>query len=227
MIIETTAPIHIDDLKKYFSEKNVSFLIDYQASALRREKLITYLSNLEIPCELTNIDENLLRDYFHSTTIFKCKTLEQEAIDILHFYKGIHDNGLYTSSHAKFITDNLEIIEKWVKRLDSLSLYNLYVIEEEKFKKHVESYPEDDTKDLEGVNFINIVSNTNFFSYYSKVKESNLTFYSSYFNEYMFKGKNLYSYWANGNNPMFLLSWDISRGNGKKYVKARKNASLI
>ena len=28
----------------------------------------------------------------------------------------------------------------------------------------------------------------------------------------MFKGQNLYSYWANENNPMFLLTWGIANG---------------
>ena len=25
----------------------------------------------------------------------------------------------------------------------------------------------------------------------------------------MFKGRNLYSFWANNNNPMFLITWGI------------------
>jgi hypothetical protein len=28
----------------------------------------------------------------------------------------------------------------------------------------------------------------------------------------MFKGQNLYSFWANENNPMFLLTWGIAVG---------------
>ena len=28
----------------------------------------------------------------------------------------------------------------------------------------------------------------------------------------MFRGKNLYSYWANENNPLFLITFGISEG---------------
>lgn len=227
MIIETKAPISIDELKKHFTNKDTSFLIDYEKCELKGEKLLTYLSNLDLPIDLKNIDYGLVKDYFYSTSIIKCKELQEWTIDILHYYKGIYDNGTYTSSHAKFITDNLEIIEKWVKRLDSLSLFNMYIVNEEKFKKYVESYPKDETNDLEGINFISILNNTRFFQYYEKVDEKNLFYYPKYFKEYMFKGKNLYEYWANANNPMFLITWDIARGNGKKYVKARKNAPFI
>jgi hypothetical protein len=42
----------------------------------------------------------------------------------------------------------------------------------------------------------------------------------------MFRGKNLFEYWANENNPMFLLTWDTVRGNHKDYIEA-KNATLV
>ena len=47
MIIETKAPIAIDDLKKHFTDKDVSFLIDYKTSDLKGEKLLTYLNLLQ------------------------------------------------------------------------------------------------------------------------------------------------------------------------------------
>ena len=222
MIIETKAPIAIDDLKKHFTEKDVSYLIDYKQSELKGEKLLTYLSNLDLPCDLKNVDYDLLKDYFHSTSIIDCNKLEEMAIEVLHIYKNVNPK-LYHGPHSKFISQNLEIVEKWVKKLDSLSLFNLYIVEEDKFKDYVKSHPKDETNDLEGVNFISILDNTNFFSYYSKVDDKNLTYYTKYFNDYMFRGKNLYEYWANSNNPMFLLTWDTARGNGKEYIKAREN----
>jgi len=36
----------------------------------------------------------------------------------------------------------------------------------------------------------------------------------------MFKGNNLFSYWANENNPMFLLTWGIASGNIQKAQEA-------
>jgi len=225
MIIETKAPIAIDDLKKHFTEKDVSYLIDYKQSELKGEKLLTYLSNLDLPCDLKNVDYDLLKDYFHSTSIIKVKQLEEMAIDVLHQYKHV-DVNTYNGPASKFISENLEIVEKWVKKLDSLSLFNMYIVEKDAFKDYVEGHPKDETNDLEGVNFISILKNTRFFEYYGKVDEKNLTYYPKYFKEYMFRGKNLFEYWANPNNPMFLLTWDTVRGNHKDYIEA-KNATPI
>lgn len=220
MIIETKAPIDIEDLKKHFTNKDVSYIIDYKISDLKGEKLLTYLSNLDLPCDLKNIDNELMKDYFHSSSIVKCKALEERAIDILHQFKTVNKNS-YDGEASKFISENLEIVQKWAKKLDSLSLYNLHIVKEGAFKEYVEQHPKDDTDELEGINFISILNNTRFFEYYGKVDDKNLTYYTKYFNDYMFRGKNLFEYWANENNPLFLLTWDIAEGNGKDYIEAR------
>jgi len=167
MIIETKAPIAIDDLKKHFTDKDVSFLIDYKASDLKGEKLLTYLSNLDLPCDLKNADYDLLKDYFHTSSLLKCNALEEMTIEVLHQYKNV-DVNRYDGKASKFVSENLEIVEKWVKKLDSLSLYNMYIVEDDKFKEYVETHPKDDTNDLAGVNFVSILHNTRFFQYYGK-----------------------------------------------------------
>ena len=225
MIIKTKAPIDIEDLKKHFVNKDVSYIIDYKISDLKGEKLLTYLSNLDLPCDLKNADYDLLKDYFHTSSLLKCNALEEMTIEVLHQYKNV-DVNRYDGKASKFVSENLEIVEKWVKKLDSLSLYNMYIVEDDEFKKYAESHPKDDTNDLEGVNFVSILHNTRFFEYYGKVEDKNLKFYTKYFKEYMFRGKNLYEYWANENNPLFLITWDIARGNSKEYIEAR-NATPI
>ena len=173
MIIETKAPIAIDDLKKHFTDKDVSFLIDYKTSDLKGEKLLTYLSNLDLPCDLKNADYDLLKDYFHTSSLLKCSALEEMTIEVLHQYKHVDANN-YNGPASKFVSENLEIVEKWVKKLDSLSLYNMYIVEDDKFKEYAESHPKDDTNDLEGVNFVSILHNTRFFEYYGKVEDKNI-----------------------------------------------------
>ena len=53
------------------------------------------------------------------------------------------------------------------------------------------------------------MKNEEFFYFYQILDTSNLRYYSRYFSENMFKGRNLYSFWANNNNPMFLITWGI------------------
>ena len=44
-----------------------------------------------------------------------------------------------------------------------------------------------------------------FFIWFDKVEEKSLKYYSKYFNDYMFKGKSLYNFWANENNPFLII----------------------
>ena len=57
-IIETIVPISIDNLKKYFTDKNTSFIIDYNNSSLKGNKFLTYISNLDVPCDVI-LDDSL------------------------------------------------------------------------------------------------------------------------------------------------------------------------
>ena len=48
-VIKTIAPIAIEDLKKYFLDKSITYNIDYTNSKIKGTKLLTYISNLDIP----------------------------------------------------------------------------------------------------------------------------------------------------------------------------------
>jgi len=200
-IIETTAPIDINHLKEYFQDKTISFLIDYDKSSLKGEKLLTYLSNLDIPADIKfETEEGMhecLEAYLHSTSLVNIHTLEMLVISLL-------------LKHLSFPQYD-EILDFWKERLDSLPTYNLYVVNSEYFKHFAESHEHDDTKSLQGINWVSLLKNVQFYQYYQIADTKNVKFFDSYFNEYMFKGKNLYEFWANENNTMFLLTWDIAK----------------
>ncbi len=226
-VVNVTAPIQIEDLKKYFTDKTTFYQIDYKQSQLKGSKILTYLSNLDIPADLTldNLDEqefnSLVKDYMECSFLVNINSLESVVIDILLEHKGLVDGNKY----SKFIEDNKNVIELWVKKLDSLTLYNMYSIDDPKFTEFVSSFPKDETDSLVGVNFVSLIKNNKMYLLYNRIDKSNLTFYEKYFNDYMFKGKNLYSYWANENNPLFLLTFNIAEGKvkGKEYVETIKN----
>lgn len=223
-IVETTAPISLNHLKLYFTDKNTKYIIDYENSQLKGELLLTYLGNLELPCDLKieNIESmyDLLTQYLSFKQIISIPCLEDKAIDILFQYKG-----LIETSDDKFINDNIEIIQSWAKKLDSLTLYNMWIIETDEFKDFVKTHPENDTDSIEGINFVSLLKHQHFYSYYNIMNEANLEYYSTYFNEYMFKGNNLFAYWAHENNPLFLLTWSIASGqmNPDEYISSLRN----
>ena len=210
-IIETTAPITIENLKLFFENKETKYLIDYEKSILKEEKLLVYLSNLEIPCDIkfSNVEsfDELLKIYLKSSVIVKIPSLEFGLIDLLLQY-----NEINTMVDGEFIKEIEEDLAIWSNKLKSLSLYNVYTINDESMQNWVKQFPEDDTTETKGINFVSLLSNSELYRIFEKVNQSELKYYSSYFEKYMFKGQNLFSFWANENNPMFIINNCIASG---------------
>ena len=210
-IIETTAPITIENLKLFFENKETKYLIDYEKSILKEEKLLVYLSNLEIPCDIkfSNVEsfDELLKIYLKSSVIVKIPSLEFGLIDLLLQY-----NEINTMVDGEFIKEIEEDLAIWSNKLKSLSLYNVYTINDESMQNWVKQFPEDDTTETKGINFVSLLSNSELYRIFEKVNQSELKYYSSYFEKYMFKGQNLFSFWANENNPMFIINNGIASG---------------
>ena len=218
-VIETKAPIDIDNIKKFFVDKSIFYLIDYKKSDLKGGKLLTYLSNLDLPCDIKNIDDELILEYFNSISLVNIKSLENVAMQILFEYKGLIKDKIYSS----FINANKQVVEKWIEKLESLRLYNMYIVNNNEFTNYVKSFPRDENKELNGINFISLLKREEFFLFYSKkAEDKKLKYFVNYFDDYMFKGKNLFEYWANEKNPLFLLTWATANGKGKEYIQARE-----
>lgn len=207
-IIKTPAPIDIADLKKYFVDKETFFEIDYAASTIKEEKLLVYISNLDLPCDIVFGDEDaleLVRCYLESNFLVNLPSLEELTISLLLQHKGIQE-----VQNPDMLAELKPQLDSWVQKLDSLPLFNMYCLNDLEMQEWVTSqHPQNDTADLTGVNFVSLLKYTDFYQFYEKI-EGEPTFYSEYFNEYMFKGNNLFSYWANVNNPMFLLTSSIA-----------------
>lgn len=212
-IIETVAPIAIEELKKYFADKNTKYVLNYKDSKLQGLKFLTYLSNLDIPADVSveiYSDEHfeLLKEYFHCPFIVNIDLLEKSAIHALLCYKGLEDD----EKMNKFVQDNLEIVTHWSNVLDSLSLYNFYTVKLEALHNFVKGHPEATEEPLNGLNFVSVLKHEDFYQFYQAINRKELKYYPKYFNEYIFKGKNLYAYWGNENNPMFCLTYGIASG---------------
>lgn len=224
-IINTLAPIPITELKKYFEDKNTFYVINYQDSTLKGSKLLTYLSNLDLPCDI-QIDKDsdefmeLVVNYLHHPLITHIPVLEEAVINLMLESKGLEEHG-----YATLINENKEIVNKWSSVLDSLSLYNLYTVASDELKEFISLFPVSEISTTEGINFVSILKHERFFNFYSKVDKTSLLVYKHYFDQNMFKGKNLYAYWANENNPLFLITYGIASGNldVAEYNQAKKN----
>jgi hypothetical protein len=219
-IVETKAPISIEDLKLYFNDNETFYNIDYTTSDIKSEKLLVYISNLDIPCNIKFNSEEEIEEmigvYLNSNFLVNIESLELKAMDLL-----FQEKGIIKKRDLALLEKYSEEIDTWATKLESLTLFNMYMLNSNEIKEWItESHPTDDTSELTGVNFLSLLKYEMFYSYYQKMTQE-LKYFSTYFNEYMFKGKNLYSYWANENNPMFILTYHISQGtlNVEEYHK--------
>ena len=218
-MIESIVPIELKDLKKYFEDKTETYLLDYENSTLKGAQFLTYLSNLDIPCDIKNMNEELISEYLKSQMLVSIPKLEKEIIAVLFEHKGLTKTDKYKS----VIEENKEILDKWAGKLESLPLYNMSIVGEGAFNDFVESYPKDETEDVRGINFVSLLKHKEFYSYYQMPKENIVKNYTKYFKEYMFKGKSLFEYWANASNPLFLMTWAVAEGkfDSKEYNKRK------
>jgi hypothetical protein len=222
-VITTKAPIGIEDLKVYFQDKDTKYLIDYGISDLKGEKLLTYLGNLDLPCDIIyDNDESLfemVEAYLKFTHIVNIQSLELRVIDMLLQRKNLKQQ--FTPNAVERFGD---LLDQWIQKLEALVLYNIHMLNDESLKESVSNQPHNDTDSTEGINFVSLLKHSDFYTFYESINDSNIVYYTKYFNDYMFKGQNLYSYWANENNPMFLLTWGIANG---IVTKEQYDASVI
>lgn len=225
-VIHTTAPIKIEDLKLYFQDKELTFLIDYKGSTIKAEKLLLYISNLDIPCDIriSGREEilEIMTAYLAGSFLVNVPSLEKLAISLLLQHKGLEEvvDQPLLDTLSPYLVD-------WTQKLESLPLFNMYSINDDELKNWViNNHEVDDTSDLKGINFVSLLKYEDFYYFYQQIS-STPKYYSALFNEYIFKGKNLYAYWANENNPMFLLTHAIASGtlDTEEYVNCAKNSS--
>lgn len=209
-IIETTAPIGLNELKEYFTDKNVTYVIDYQQSKLQENKLLTYISNLDLPIDIKFDPKSpegleLIKNYMSTQAVVDVPSLEIAVLDILFDYR-------FKEEITPFVAENKELIDLWCRILDSLTLYNMGIVEDEELSKFPQQFPEENISPNASLNFVNLLKYPGFYVFYEKIDKSHLTFFKNLFEEYIYKGKSLYEYWAVGANPLFLLTYGIASG---------------
>jgi arsenate reductase-like glutaredoxin family protein len=225
-IIETIVPISIDNLKKYFENKNIKFLIDYDESKIKDEKFLLYISNLDIPCDIKFDKTNkshleLIKLYMNSKSLINLPVIEEEVLEICLEASGF---GL-DDSRKEFIEENYEIINVWLDILKSLSLYNFYTLKEhDTLKEEYILQHEKRSSDGLGINFVNLLKYEDCCLLFMRdtFSSEKLYYYEDIFNEYMFNGKNLFHYWQNENNRLYMLTWAITSGTWRRMAEEGK-----
>jgi len=232
----TIAPIPLDDLKEYFSNKELSFLIDYSKSTLKADKFLTYLSNLDVPCDVL-LEKNeetleLVKEYMNTRMMVKLPVLEKLVMNILFASQGVDNGMLYTNKLfaqeqlVQFAEDNKEIVDKWLVAVTSGSLYNLHCIKDDKIKNSLGDFEKIEDEQFCGINYVNLYKYEELYEIFPLVSLERRKFLVKQFTEPMFKGESLYNYWFVPGNVVALITEAVSDGtwDNDKYLSAKEES---
>ncbi|MFN9066735.1 MAG: hypothetical protein ACK5V3_05865, partial [Bdellovibrionales bacterium] len=205
---EVTAPLSIDQIKEHFTQKNLMFIIDVSKSQLKDHALITYLSNLEIPCELSFVNsskaevKSLVKSYMESKSLVNSNNLKflsaQIVLDSVGYDSdSLFENALLNKDERKsFINDNSKLVDSWAQFVSSSVVFAVssYPALEEHFQ-FKNSIPQINDPDVVGFNVVNLFSIPGFMeSFYSQPQKFQPQYYKSQFDDYIYKGKNFFHY---------------------------------
>lgn len=217
--IHATVPLSIEQLKQYFDDKDTRYIIDYTNSQLKSAKLLMYISNLDLPLDVvfdldTPDGRELLHAYMSSHFMVSIPSLELAALDELLAYR-------FGTSKTPFYEQYPDIIHRWERLIDSLTVYNMYTINDDTCQAFARSFPHETFRDPVGVgiNFVNLLKYDETYAFLSAPNNEACRFFGDIFTSntddnasYIFKGKNLFHFWAVANNPMFLFTIGVASG---------------
>ena len=238
MIKNTIAPIPIEDLKTYFEDKSTTFNVDYNKSTLKGEKLLTYLSNLDVPCDISFKDTeqqevvDFIVSYMQTRMLVKLQSLELTVLQILlaninENQGALYKNKLLSFNEAKdFIEANSELIERWMIALTSGSIYNLNCLNDDNIKKSIEGFEKVDDDQFCGINYVNLYKYNDLYEIFPHVPLKDRKFLTKQFEQPMFKGDPLYNYWFVPGNTVALISDAVAEGlwDSNKYKQLKEES---
>lgn len=218
-IIVTTAPIQMDLLKLKFTE-DVHYVIDYEQSKFKGKVLITYLTNLNLSCEIQfgclETELEMLKEYLALGTLVNLPQMEEVTLNLLLAVQG--KENILTFDPTEFINENFDVLNRWLINVNMLPTYALQC--HPKLKDMVQQFEEVEDS-LVGINFVNLIKHWQFPVLVSDIDESEWCWNKLFFTEPCFAGKPMFDFYQDKNNPYFvsLLALD-SEENFAEFDKA-------
>ena len=121
-----------------------------------------------------------------------------------------------------FITENLDVVERWCVMLDSSAVFNLHCLGDAGFDKFIEeTFEVIDDPDYVGINYVNTYS-LPWIGYYigsiGNLGERPAKFFANQFNEYRFKGKNMNHYFNTEANILAVQTQVMASGKWEETI---------
>jgi hypothetical protein len=204
-IIETTVPIPVEQLREIIDTSDVKVIVDLTLSSVKPIQALIYLSNLDLDVDVRFDDADrlaVLDAYLNLPTLLKCPLLETMVLELILHLKGIiHVDYV----DVEWCNQRREVTTKWASLIESTILFIPSIVDEDDMPKVSESFTEDTTNDMIGVNFVNVFDNELFPLVFRRINWSLVKNYSHYFKDYMYKGHNLFSFWTRPENTVHAM----------------------
>jgi len=215
-LVKTILPLSPLDMVEFFKDKEKIFLIDYVESKkeMSAKSILIYLSNLQINCEFDSIDAELVTEYLYLKDLCNTPELDVFVANLVYFDK-YNEPYLDTQSFADFgvevLKENAEVINFYKRIMESSTLYILSKnFEELKENESEEQYPT-----RSGFCFLNLYKIPDFLiMFLADIKPlEDQIYFDEYFDNdnYIFKGKNLFEYFAHDDNLFYKYLVNLSR----------------
>lgn len=226
-IRQVSVPLEIAQIKEYFENKELFFLISYSNSKIKGNMFLTYISNLDLPCEIDFSGAckedrfELLKFYFETRNLNESNVLRYAASQVMLERKGFDTMPMFIhpvftrEECAEFINTNREMIERWNTFISSTMIYMLTAFKEiEETYSFKNQFPLVEDPHYIGSNVVQLFSVPGFLEqFFSKAADTEIFYFKSQFEEYMFRGKNLFHYFDNPENTLLMLFNEMLAGN--------------
>lgn len=215
-------PLDDNQLLEFIDNQDKVYEIDFSKNTLDNQTALTYLSNLEMKCnvDFSNLSLeqkfDLIKTYMMFDSMVSIENLEKITLQIFNQYKGliIEDSILDILSKdeiSSFVKENQDLLQKYDEVLSSIFFFNLMSFynneEKELMKKGC-------TKIIQnpryiGINFVNLLKYPEFYAQFLLDKPKYTYYFKEYFEDYMFEGYNLFKFLQTENNIILRVFSDI------------------
>lgn len=203
-------PLSPNDMVEFFKDKSQFYEVDMETSLkdMTERSLLSYLANLGINCTFTKVTPTLMKEYMFMKDFVNSPMLAAIHANIVYFLK--YDEIAYSFAEEdfgiddirQFVLDNDELIVEQCVFLDSFLLFAATRKEDSEVKYE---NVDEELHDEIGFSVLRLLTFDDFMLTYSKSIPplEDQVYYTKYFDDYMFKGQNLFHYAAA--SPLFGL----------------------
>lgn len=219
-VIRTTAPIPIQELKRAFSE-NIVFEIDVDETRLPPKRLLNYVCNVKVPCELVFGKNDrfleLVVAYMETNLLYRCPEFETMALMVVMNSMGIDISfDGFTKDEIASVESRLGpgVIDLWRIRLSCVQVWAMYVNSTTKHLAQewpVDTVTHNDDGDVDprGINFIHVLDSPLLYIWVDHIRPEDVMFNKELFEGYIFSAKNMFHYLSGASNPFMLALFDL------------------